>query len=213
MAEPPALRVSDAEREDVVGALRAAAGEGRLTLEELSERVESAYVARTDADLAVLLEDLPQAAPGLRPAPVRPATLEEADEGTDWVVAVMGGAERKGRWRLGRHVAAVAVMGGVELDLREAQITAPEVRITTVSIMGGVEVYVPEGVDVQCSGFSLMGGTSGPRTREPLPPGAPVVRIRAFNLMGGTDIRRRKVREIVAEKREERRARRRHLGH
>ena len=213
MAEPPALRVSDAEREDVVVALRGAAGEGRLTLEELSERVELAYGAKTDADLAALTADLPVIVPGSRPAPVPAAAGGEIDEGTDWVVAVMGGAERRGRWRLGRHVSAVAVMGGVELDLREAQITAPEVRITTVTIMGGVEVYVPEGVDVQCSGFSLMGGTSGPKTREALPPGAPVVRIRAFNLMGGTDIRRRKVREIVAEKREQRRERRRHLGH
>ena len=102
-------RASDAEREAVVARLRNAAGEGRLTVEELSERVELAYVARTEAELAKLSADLPAPVPGM------PAVVPVADERSDWVVAVMSGADRKGRWRVRRHTSVVAVMGGVSV--------------------------------------------------------------------------------------------------
>ncbi len=59
MSQPPELRVSDADREATVVRLREAGGEGRLTLEELAERVERADSARTRADLDALTADLP----------------------------------------------------------------------------------------------------------------------------------------------------------
>jgi Domain of unknown function (DUF1707)/2TM domain len=60
------LRASDAEREAIIADLRAHAGEGRLGVEELDERVERAYAARTRRELAALTEDLPKIA---RPRP------------------------------------------------------------------------------------------------------------------------------------------------
>jgi Domain of unknown function (DUF1707)/2TM domain len=54
-----ALRIGDAERERVAERLRRAAGEGRLTPEELEERLEAAFAARTEAELAPLVADLP----------------------------------------------------------------------------------------------------------------------------------------------------------
>lgn len=63
------LRASDAEREETVSLLREHAGHGRLDVSELSERLDSAYTARTHADLAAVLEDLPGiVAPGRREA-------------------------------------------------------------------------------------------------------------------------------------------------
>jgi uncharacterized protein DUF1707 len=59
MSELPAVRASDAERERTVERLRAASAEGRLTFEELSERVTAAYDARTHAELELLVRDLP----------------------------------------------------------------------------------------------------------------------------------------------------------
>lgn len=178
------MRASDAERERTVTALRAAAVEGRLTLEELAERVERALVAATREALEPLTADLP--APPEAPRPSR--------AGTRWIVGIMGGGDRKGRWRIGSRCTVVNVMGGADLDLREAVIASAETVITVVSLMGGSDIVVPEGVDVELGGFAFMGGNDlkieGPRPG----PGAPVVRVRAFSLMGGTDVKTKRTR-------------------
>jgi hypothetical protein len=176
------LRVSDADREAAVVRLREAGGEGRLTFEELAERVERADAARTASELEAVTADLP-AAP--------PRATERKERG--WVVAVMGGAERKGRWRPARRTNVVTVMAGAALDLRDAEIEGGELEITAVSIMGGIEVTVPEGVEVELSGFALMGGNGGPKDAA-VAPGAPVVRVRAYSLMGGVGVSRKKPR-------------------
>lgn len=188
MSEPhPELRVSDADREATVVRLREAGGEGRLTLEELAERVERADAARTRGDLDALTADLPAAAPGFTLAAEAPRKERR------WVVAIMGGEQRKGRWRPSRRTNAVAVMGGVDIDLREAEL-ADGAEILAVPVMGAVTVTVPEGVSVELSGFALMGGNSGPEDKVPPLPNAPVVRVRAFSLMGGVVVERKKAR-------------------
>jgi hypothetical protein len=83
----------------------------------------------------------------------------------------------------------VNVMGGADLDLREAVLEAPEVEITVWSLMGGSDVIVPEGVHVELDGFALLGGNDLRLSGEPPPPGAPLVRVRAWSLMGGTDVK------------------------
>jgi hypothetical protein len=184
VSQQPELRVSDAEREATMVRLRQAGGEGRLTLEELAERVELADAARTRSELEALTADLPAGPPSH-------ALVERKERG--WIVAVMGGAQRKGRWRPARHTTVVSVMGGAEIDLREAEL-ADEITITAVSLMGGVGIVVPEGVSVELSGFALMGGNGGPNDKVPPLPGAPVVRVRAFSLMGGVGIERKRSR-------------------
>jgi hypothetical protein len=174
-----AVRASDAERERAVETLRAAAGEGRLTLQELVERLDQALDARTRGELVPLTADLP--APAVSPEPGR--------EGTRWTVSVMSGNDRKGRWRIAARSTVVNIMGGSDLDLRDALIDSPETVITVYSIMGGSDIIVPEGVDVQLGGFALMGGNDLELEGPPPQPGAPVVRVRAFSLMGGTDVK------------------------
>ena len=154
MGESPELLVSDADRERAVARLRVAGGEGRLTLEELAERVERADAARTHRDLEAITADLPQTA-----GPSR--ALETRERG--WIVAVMGGAARKGRWRPPRRTNVVTLMGGAEIDLREAEL-ADDVVITAVAVMGGVGITVPEGVSVELSGFALWAPTAGRTT-------------------------------------------------
>jgi uncharacterized protein DUF1707 len=182
MSDRPELRVSDTDREATVARLRVAGGEGRLTLEELAERVELADTARTQRDLEALTADLPA---------TYPATgAEHKDHG--WIVAIMGGAERKGRWRPARRTNVVALMAGAALDLRHAEIDGGDIVINAVSIMGGIEVIAPEGVEVELSGFALMGGNSGPQDTVPVAPGAPIVHVRAYSLMGGVGVSRKK---------------------
>jgi Domain of unknown function (DUF1707)/Cell wall-active antibiotics response 4TMS YvqF len=184
----PELRVSDAEREATVVRLREAGGEGRLTLEELAERVELADAARTRGDLAALTADLPDS-PGAHVA----APLDVPGKERRWIVAIMGGEARKGRWRPSRRTNAVAVMGGIDIDLREAEL-ADGAEILAVPVMGAVSITVPEGVSVEMSGFALMGGNSGPDDKVLPLPNSPIVRVRAFSLMGGVVVERKKAR-------------------
>jgi hypothetical protein len=123
---------SDAERDRVAVALRDAAAEGRLTLEELSDRVAAVYSSRTSTELAALTRDLPKLA--------TVTALPERTSRTRWTVAVMSGAKRKGRWRPGERCVAIAVMGGCTLDLRDAEITGSQLTINAISVMGGVAV-------------------------------------------------------------------------
>jgi class 3 adenylate cyclase len=173
------LRVSDQERDTTVQRLQVAFAEARLTDEEFEARVRAALSARTQTELVALLADLPGAqAP---PAPAKPMHR--------LIMAVMGGAERRGRWRVPEQCTAIAIMGGCVLDLRTAQLSAPVTTITVVAIMGGVEVIVPPGVRVEMHGVPLMGGWSNHVRQEGLPPDAPQVHIRGVALIGGVDVR------------------------
>ncbi len=177
------IRASDAERDATVERLRAATGDGRLTLEEFSQRMERATGARTRGELDRLVADLPAdvAAAGTVAAsgPAEPS----------WHVSPIGGLRVSGPWRMDRHVIVVSIVGGTWLDLSQAQLAAPEVTLTKVSLVGGLRVAVPPGIRVEVSGFSLIGGTRIQAGPEP-GPGAPTIHIRAFSLVGGVRIRR-----------------------
>lgn len=175
---PADIRASDAEREAVVQRLSDQAASGRLTLDELEQRISSAYAATTRGELERLTADLPQQAapPGRRLKP------------TKWVVSVMGGAEKRGRWRVGERLTTLAIMGGNDLDLRHAEIDADEVTIVAIAIMGGMDIYLPDTVDVHVGGFALMGGNGERGSSRPPRPGAPRIKIFAYSLMGGIDV-------------------------
>jgi hypothetical protein len=191
------MRIGDNDRQQIVHRLEQAYAEGRLTLEEFSERTAAAWEARTTHDLVPLTHDLP-AHPGAVtvPAPVThsavlpPSASEPPERST--TVAIMGGRDVKGRWRPARHNNVVAVMGGATLDLRGAEFSGPQINITFYALMGGGEIIVPEGVRVEfAGGFALMGGHSENIADVPPIPGTPVVRVRVFALMGGVDIKSR----------------------
>jgi len=178
------IRASDAERDATVERLSAATGDGRLTLEEFSQRMEQATSARTRAELDRLVADLPADA-----ATAGTEVAGPAPAGPSWHVSPVGGLRVYGPWRMDRHVIVVSIVGGTRLDLSQAQLAAPEVTLTKVSLVGGVRVWVPAWIRVEVSGFSLIGGTrfyGGPEPR----PGAPTVHIRAYGLVGGVRIRR-----------------------
>jgi len=181
-ARVPALRASDAERERAVLALRDGAAEGRLTFDELARRVELAYGATSGGELEQLVADLPAPIPPASPG--RPVRKRRR-----WSIAIMGGVDRRGRWLPAPRSVAVALMGGVDLDLRDATIEEDELVITAVAVMGGIDVIVPEGVEVHLSGFAVMGGNDQQFGSTPVRPGTPVVHVRAFSLMGGVDVK------------------------
>jgi hypothetical protein len=177
----PDVRASDADRERLATQLRDHLAAGRLTLDELSERLDAVYRARTVGELEQLMRDLPATT---AQAPASPPGRKP----TRWSVAVMGSVERKRRWRVPEHSTAVAFMGAVELDLRQAELTSGEVEIVAIAIMGAVEIVVPPGVEVELSGLAIMGAREENVSDAPVLPGAPRIRIRAFALMGAVEV-------------------------
>jgi Domain of unknown function (DUF1707)/Cell wall-active antibiotics response 4TMS YvqF len=176
------IRASDAERDATVGRLSQATGDGRLTLEEFSQRMGKASTARTRAELDRLVADLPIPAAGTAVTQSRQATPA-------WHIHPIGGFAVTGPWRMARHVVVVSLVGGARLDLSQAELAAKEVTLTKVSLVGGTRLRVPPGVRVEVSGFSLVGGTrveAGPAPAR----GAPTVHVRAFSLVGGVRVRR-----------------------
>jgi hypothetical protein len=186
------MRASDSDRDRVADQLREALAEGRLTADEHAERLDAVYQAKTYAELAPIVADLP-ATGGLRPPEAGPAVRDDLpapQAGTPNIVAVFSGAERKGRWLIDPQTNVVAVLGGVELDLRQAVLSRREVTINIVAILGGVNLTVPPGVRVVSSIAAIFGGTSLPPD-DATDPDAPVVRLTGFALLGGIEVKRR----------------------
>jgi Domain of unknown function (DUF1707)/Cell wall-active antibiotics response 4TMS YvqF len=175
-------RASDSEREAIVARLREAAGEGRLTVEELTERIDAAYAATSRDELEPLTADLPAvAAPSM--------SVEGGGGGTRFLLGIFGGGDRRGRWRVAERVVVLNVFGGADLDLREATLASPEVRITVISLFGGSDIIVPEGVHAELSSFALFGGDDLKLEGPEPPPGAPVIHVRTVSIFGGTDVK------------------------
>ncbi|MEZ0091149.1 DUF1707 domain-containing protein [Streptacidiphilus sp. EB129] len=194
------LRASDADRERVAEALREAFAEGRLSAEEHSERIDAVYAAKTHGELAPLTRDLPSH------RSANPAARREPDSGPqpatqpDDLVAIFGGAERKGRFRAGRSLRAVAVFGGVEIDLTEATFDAPELVIDCKAVFGGIEIRVPPHVTLRGGGAGIFGGFEV-RQQEGAEPGAPVVTVRGKAVFGGVEAKPRRFGKLAAKAR------------
>jgi hypothetical protein len=205
----PELRASDADREHHAEILRRAAGEGRLTFDELDERLNTVYESRTHRELERLVADV--VVPGNRPHPTTTAggrmPVRKGEGGSSWLVAIMSGRERKGRWRVAQNLKVVNIMGGADLDLNDAELSDDVVHMTVFALMGGAEVRVPEGLNVELSEFAFMGGNGSELGDERPDPGGPTLRLRVISIMGGTDVKRG--RKLTRAERK----RRKHLGH
>ncbi|WP_219462669.1 DUF1707 SHOCT-like domain-containing protein [Nonomuraea rhizosphaerae] len=184
MTDPGAVRASDAEREAVVEQLRIASVDGRLTLAELTDRTEAAYTATTHAELALLTQDLP--ATGA--APMAPAQQAAPKRKRRWFVGIMGDSKRRGTWRIDQELGAVAVMGDVVLDLREAEVRTNMVEILAVSVMGDVKIIVPDGVNVDLDGMAIMGDKRVDVMEAAPGMNVPVVRVQAYAVMGDVKV-------------------------
>ncbi len=179
MGEVPALRASDADRERTVALLREHAAMGRLTLEEFTERMSNAYLARTHTELATLARDLPAAPQAHAAGRRRP---------TRFLLALLGSTSREGRIRVPRRIGCLMGLGSIDLDLRQATLETEVTTIVAFGAFGAIDVYVPEGVEVDLHGFAL-GGHRQVRGNDPLPvAGTPLVRVFVFSVFAGVDI-------------------------
>ncbi|WP_162606116.1 DUF1707 SHOCT-like domain-containing protein [Jiangella aurantiaca] len=208
------LRCSDVDRERVAEALRQAAGDGRLTLTELEERLEATFKARTYGELQPITRDLPQGPyplPGGNPAANwqqgRPAAgaapvvsaagaaqppLPPSDgpvRRAERITSVLSNEKRRGRWEVPARIDVTSILGEVVLDFTEAVVRTPEVEIQTAIVLGSLTLIVPEGIDVRLDEGTNILGERKMKLREPVTPGAPVYRVRGFVLLGEVTVR------------------------
>jgi uncharacterized protein DUF1707 len=185
--------VSPAARERVVQDLAEHFAQDRLTMPEYERRVELAYRAPSADALNDLTRDLTPLPPA-RMAPEAVARQESATVAPGSraknFFALMSGVVRRGTWTVPARIRAVACMGGIGLDLREATLTAPVTDIYVFAMMGGVEIIVPPDVRLESDGFAIMGGFED-QLREPAStnPNVPLVRVHGIAIMGGVEAR------------------------
>jgi hypothetical protein len=195
--DPTQMRISDADRHQVSELLRESAAEGRLDLDELDQRLEATYAARTYADLVPITVDLPVSGAVPLPAQVTRAQASPVVAGpaSERHVAILGGLERRGVWTVPQHLSLFAVMGGADLDLREARFAAQEVVITVNCFMGGAQITVGPHVNVVMEGTGIMGGYSGPgdKVSAELDASSPTVRVRGVAVWGGVSVERKEL--------------------
>jgi len=202
------MRASDADRERVAQVLHQAAADGRLDLHELDERLGVTYSAKTYGELVPVTADLGVPSPAVMPS-VLPATRSAAVDrvggvpGPSISFAFWSGCDRKGDWVVPRYHNAIAIMGGVSLDLTQARFAEAETTINVFAFWGGVDIIVPEDVTVVVSGIGFMGAFDNRTTVTPTIPGGPVVRITGLALMGGVDVKRPKRKKVKNKDRPE----------
>lgn len=160
----PVFRASHADRDLAVDVLSAAAGDGRLTAEELDERVGAALTARTQGELAALTADLPvaaQCAPG--PAAKDVVRIEQE-----------GASTRRGEgWVVPRRMEIRSAWGEVTLDLARAVITHDTLRIDLHLRAGALKIVTRPGIVVDTD--ALATSYAEVKTPRAADPGAPVV--------------------------------------
>jgi len=214
-AKPAAPIKLDDAREKAIDLLSECFARDLLDVEDFERRIGRAHAAGSMAELGEAIEglgtrgggELPQADGSLVNI-VRTtvaATVAEVTA-TDRVVAVFAETRRSGQWVPARRNTAVAVMGSVVIDLREARLGPGHTAFSVLAFMGSVEVLVPPGLHVQCGGSAVFGSFER-RESAPAPAalGDPVIRVDGFSVFGSVEIETRYPGESKREARRRRR--------
>jgi hypothetical protein len=178
------LRVSHEDRDRVVEQLRTAAGDGRLTAEELDERIEAALTAVTYGDLAPLTRDLPTNSGhgGVLPSPA-PKELVRVD-------CHSGTTKREGRWVVPRRMEVRVTSGGVTLDFTEAVIAQPSLELNVEVRSGALTLVTRPGVIVDADEVAVRSGTV--KVKAPWGPDVPaVLRVQVSGKVGSGTLKAR----------------------
>ena len=199
------IRPTPEARQKAIDALSEAFARDEMEVGELETRLELVHRAETAEQLGIILADLaPAPVPVKREAaasraplsPISPSDLAPRPTLPDdripeqsVIVGIMGGGSRKGTWIPARTNWAVGLMGGCELDFRDAQLGSGVTEVRVLAIMGGVEIIAPPDVEVECSGIGIMGGFDiSAHYRPPTYPDAPIIRVTGLAMMGGAGV-------------------------
>jgi hypothetical protein len=188
----PHAGASEVDRERAALLVRAAVGDGRLTLAEGERRLAGIDAVVYRDEIRSYTQDLDASPPPRPPDEYGPPAATGAEPPTT-SFSLLRATVRRGQWAPGPEHSVLAFMGGVELDFRHARLDPRGTTVRVVAIMGGVVIIVGPDVVVRCDGRSAMGGfadMSGPPTTPP-PFGAPPLHVTGAAIWGGVEVRRR----------------------
>jgi hypothetical protein len=179
-------------REQVIEQLKLHYAHDNLTVEEFEQRIERASAVEEKLALLEVVKDLPSISDSSRSAAANNSgqaaiNMGEVRQQQD-LVAIFSGTERKGMWYPARNMKILAAFGGVDLDFSKALLPPGDTYIDAMCVFGGVDIVVPEGVNLEISGVPIFGGIDNKYGDRRIP-GAPTLHISAFALFGGIDIK------------------------
>jgi len=185
----PELRISDTDRDRTAEVLREAHAHGRITVDELDERLTSVYSAKTYADLVPITRDLPAVQDAAAPARNVRGSRIGGTARFRMSLAILGGASRDGAWVVPPEYKAIATLGGIKLDMSDSTFAEPETVIKAYAVLGGMEITVPADAEVDVGAVGIMGGVDH-GAEGPGVPGGPRIRIVGVAVMGGIEVKR-----------------------
>jgi DUF1707 SHOCT-like domain/Cell wall-active antibiotics response LiaF, C-terminal len=206
-------------REQVVEDLMEHFANDVMELAEFERRLDVANRSETLEELDALLADMPTTRPLMRSAKLTPArggaavvVSSEDVRAHSLMIAVFGGTSRRGRWVPARRNTAIGILGGVQLDFREAMLGPGVTEVAVFACMGGVEIIVPPEMAVEVDGMAIMGGfdheTDTVLNRDP---DQPLLRVKGLVVMGGVEIAVRRPGESKRDAKKRKRIERREL--
>lgn len=206
--KPKSLLTLRDSRERVIARLSDGFAHDELELEEFERRLGLAHRSESLAELEGLTSDLTRPVTALAPLPAAaPTPAPSSVRAEQTLAAVLGGTTRVGHWTPPRRLRVVAIMGGAELDFREAALSPGVTEVVITAIMAGVVIIVPPQLAVEMDGIAIMGGFAhSERAPAHHDPDRPVLRVRGVAVMGGVEIKTRLPGESGREARQRRRA-------
>ena len=196
----PSLQPPTPERRDlVIAQLSENFAAGRIDVDQLEQRIDLALRVATVAELDALVADLGTGVPTPVSAPAASVVPARRPGEKRLSVAFFSGFERKGVWRPATRHYGLAMLGGFNLDFRNAELGPGVTDVYLFALLGGVQVTVPPDLDVETSGFAVMGGVNEvsrhPRGAE----GRPRLRIHGTAVLGGIEVKVKERRRPPAE--------------
>jgi len=173
--DPALLRISDRDRDEVATALRAAAGEGRLTAEELDERIAQLPSLRTYGDLDRLLADLPVPHPSQTLVTRGTVGLQQPQEQVLHLDGGFSSEIRTGQWELPRTIKISGTMGHVRMDCSQATCPHPQVDVEVSGGMGSIAIVVPLGWAANIDDVRKSWGSARSKVTNRPTPGSPLL--------------------------------------
>jgi hypothetical protein len=187
-----------------------------LELDEFEQKLSLVHRAASTAELAQIMGPLPTTGTALAPLPQTALVPASQVSPADTLFSLLGGAVRRGPWTVPRTLRVVSILGGSELDFREARLSPGVTEISVFALMGGVQIVVPPTLAVEVHGTGIMGGFEHMARLPPeSDPERPVLRVHGLVIWGGVSIETRlageSYRDAKHRRRRERKERRRRL--
>jgi hypothetical protein len=187
------LRASDTDRDNAAVVVNTALAEGRLTPEEHADRLDAIFGAKTHAELVPLLDDLP-APRGAKQEMARLGSAEAdlAPRRRRSLIAILSGFSRKGAWRPDPVMNIVTILGGAELDFRDAVLPGKEIVLRLTTVLGGLGIIVPPEMRVVDNTSAILGGSDVTgKVADESDADSPVLRVEGVCILGGVGIERK----------------------